>query len=272
MSILVPRSHYVIDDITRSVISNRCSTVTKAVNKEFWNGSTDMSHSFYVGSYGRHTAINTSDIDILMKLPKSEYERYDSLKGNGQSRLLQGVKKAIQETYGRSEVHADGQIIIINFSDEMIFEILPAFEEINFIGEVIFTYPDSNKGGKWKSTDPKAEINAMAEKNKLSQGLFYDTCQHMRYIRDNYYSSYSLSGIVIDTFIYHEMGNWHWTSSGEGSSKPGDYESVLLNAYNKATGLGIYNPRYIVPGSEMQISLSDEDTKVLGKVLRKMAE
>lgn len=272
MPLLVRKNNYVINENTKVDVSRRCNTVTKAVNKEFWNGSTDMSHSFYVGSYGRHTAINTSDIDILVKLPKSEYERYDSLKGNGQSRLLQGVKESILQTYSQSDVHADGQVVIINFSDGMIFEILPAFEEINYMGEASYTYPDTNKGGKWRSTDPKAEINAMAEKNEQSQGLFYDTCKHIRYIRDNYFSSYTLSGIIIDTFVYHEMKNWRWVTSGENCSNPGDYEAVLLNNYNMVTGLGIFNPRYLVPGSGMEIIFSDDDTKVLGKVLRKMVE
>ena len=31
------------------------------------------------------------------------------------------------------------------------------------------------------------------------QGLLYDTCKHIRYIRDNSFSSYHLSGIVIDS-------------------------------------------------------------------------
>lgn len=48
-----------------------------------------------MGSYGRRTAINTSDLDILVLLPESEYSQFDSLKGNGQSRLLQAVKCAI---------------------------------------------------------------------------------------------------------------------------------------------------------------------------------
>ena len=32
------------------------------------------------------------------------------------------------------------------------------------------------------STDPKAEQNAMQEKNRSSNGLLFDTCKHIRYI------------------------------------------------------------------------------------------
>ena len=111
----------------RSLISKRYCTVTSAMNREFWNITSDRQNSIYVGSYGRGTAIDTSDIDILMSLPESYYNQFNSVYGNGQSRLLQAVRQAILVPYPRSEVRADGQVVKINFSDGMFFEILPAF-------------------------------------------------------------------------------------------------------------------------------------------------
>ena len=115
MPYFIPTDEYVIPEDKRVIISKRCETVTQAINKEFWDGSTDLSHSFYVGSYGRHTAISTSDIDILIKLPQDEYNHYDVLKGNGQSRLLQVVKNAVISSYPKSNIHADGQVVDIKF-------------------------------------------------------------------------------------------------------------------------------------------------------------
>lgn len=112
-------------------------------------------------SYGRGTAIDTSDIDILMSLPESYYNQFNSVYGNGQSRLLQVVRQAILVRYPRSEVRADGQVVKINFSDGMFFEILPAFK--NWDGS--YRYPDTNMGGNWRSTNPKAEQDAMKNKN-----------------------------------------------------------------------------------------------------------
>ena len=85
----------------------------------------------YVGSYGRGTTINSSDLDVLFELPQNEYNRYDLVKGNGQSRLLQAVRNAILTSYPRSEVRADGQVVKVLFSDGMKFEILPAFKNID---------------------------------------------------------------------------------------------------------------------------------------------
>ncbi|MEE0237096.1 MAG: nucleotidyltransferase, partial [Bacteroidales bacterium] len=37
----------------RSLISLRYKRITKAINTEFWDSSSETDHSFYVGSYGR---------------------------------------------------------------------------------------------------------------------------------------------------------------------------------------------------------------------------
>ena len=80
---------------TRQRISKHYHAVTRAINKEFWNSISDTLHSLYVGSYGRNTAIDTSDIDILVELPGNLFDRYNNLIGNSQSRLLQAVRNAI---------------------------------------------------------------------------------------------------------------------------------------------------------------------------------
>lgn len=248
----------------RKVISSRYHIVTKAINKEFWNSDSEVMHSFYVGSYGRNTAIDTSDIDILVELPEVQFDRFNNLSGNGQSRMLQAVRSAICTPYSRSDIRADGQVIKIAFSDGSDFEIVPAFKQQN--GS--YCYPDSNMGGKWKSTNPKAEQEAMAQKNRISNGLLYDTCRHIRYIRDNNFSSYHLSGIVIDSFVYTAIGNWYWLSEGEISLQPvGAYEQVLLNYYNRhsiSSGCDI-----IAPGSGDIVSTASS-YKCLERILRNM--
>lgn len=65
-------------------------------------------------------------------------------------------------------------------------------------------------GGKWKTTNPKIEQEAMKNRNDNTNGLLLDTCKHMRQIRDTHFSSYHLPGIVIDSFVYHYIDNWRW--------------------------------------------------------------
>lgn len=269
MSSYIIRHGEVIPADTRSTISARYHTITKAINKEFWNSFSDTAHSLYVGSYGRGTAIDTSDIDILVEIPQSEYQRYDYYRGNGQSRLLQAVKDAILVSYPRTDIRADGQVVKVTFSDGMKMEILPAFPKTSYWGySEGYTYPDTNDGGHWLSTNPKAEQEAMKLKNDSSHGLLFDTCKHIRYIRDTFYSSYHLSGIVIDSFVYTAIQGWGWTQQGSTSSSPaGTYERHLLQTYQTMFG-GFYPSQTIqAPGSNQSIS-TKSSIECLGKVLR----
>ena len=260
---------------TRILISKRYQRITKAINLEFWNSNSETAHSKYVGSYGRGTATDTSDLDVLHVLPTEEYDHFTSLSGNGQSRLLQTVKNAILSTYPTTKIKGDGQVVVVSFTDGIIFEILPAFENQSILGwDGTYKYPDSNMGGNWMSTNPIAEQNAMRRKNSKyeSNGLLVDTCRHIRYVRDNYYSSYHLSGILIDSFVYAAIGNWHWLRDGESSSNQpaGTYERSLFDYYNyQFPNDRLYEPILYAPGSNLRLD-TERGWDVLGKVLRKM--
>lgn len=112
------------------VISTRFNLINKAISREFWLPDSDFRHSMYVGSYGRNTAISSSDIDILVELPIDLLPQYENLSGNVQSRLLQIVKDSLVITYSRSDVRADGQVVKIAFSDDTSFEIVPALKTL----------------------------------------------------------------------------------------------------------------------------------------------
>lgn len=274
MALLVEKNNHPIGMDTRSLISKRYKTITKAVNKEFRNINSDSDYSFYVGSYGRGTAIDTSDLDVLVELPDDEYEHFHFLSGNGASRLLQAVKNAVMIPYPKTNIRADGQVVVVQFSDDMRFEILPAFRNIDYWGnwDGTYIYPDSHMGGNWLTTNPKAEQKAMKEKNsyKESNGLLFDTCKHIRYIHNEYYSSYHLSGILIDTFAYTYIGNWHWRRYDENNNnygiKSSHFENCLLIIYYSF----LYSPPHLqAPGSNEPID-TKKDWDTLGKILGKI--
>lgn len=274
MSSKVTKNNHPIALTTRSIIAGRYKRITKAINSEFWNISSETAHSRYVGSYGRGTAINTSDLDVLFELPDEEYDHFSSLAGNGQSRLLQSVKDAILGTYPKTDIRGDGQVVVINFSDGMRFEILPAFRNVDMFGfwNGTYKYPDTHMGGNWMSTDPFAEQKAMDKKNdnKHSNGLLKDTCKHIRYIKSENFKTYPLSGILIDSFVYKAIGSWRFLNEGEEcSSNELTYEQMLLDYYNDNYPCAdIISPSIYAPGSNMKVDT--DDWEVLGKVLNKM--
>lgn len=260
-----------VDLSTREQISKRYKRITRAVNAEFWNSNSDTAHSFYVGSYGRGTAAAASDLDVLLVLPREEYERYDSYRGNGQSRLLQAVKNAVLSTYPSTDIKGDGQVVVLNFSDDMKFELLPAFELLDCWGTSSgYDYADTHMGGRWLATHPKDEQDAMREKNKSSNGLLFDTCKHIRNVHDERYSSYKLSGIVIDSFVFSAMGAWRWCEAGSGEPA-GAYEENLLKQYDYLTCNGYVPPSLRSPGAQQAVDARGS-YECLGKILRYMAE
>ena len=270
--IRVKKDAYEIPDVRRQVISRRYHSITTIINKEFWGIDNDKLHSLYVGSYGRGTAVLESDVDILIELPLTEYDRFSSASGNGQSRLLQAVKSKIMMLYPRTEVKANGQVVVLNFVDGLKFELLPAFRTENY-GTPIYTYGDTNNGGKWRSTNPKAEQDAISELNKecRTNGLLKDTCRHIRCIHNTFFSSYSLSGIVIDTFVYNKIGNWHWLRDGEQSCTQYEtFEEYLLRSFNDRVNYGRFNIHLSAPGSHMDVNTADS-IECLSKVLNKIA-
>lgn len=266
MSLYVQQGNHPIAQETRETISMRYKAITKAVNREFWNSESETAHSRYVGSYGRGTAIDTSDLDVLIELPNDEYKHFQSLKRNSQSRLLQAVKNAVIAKYRTTNISADGQVVVVKFSDGMKFEILPTFQQTNpFNGFGGYIYPDTNMGGNWLSTNPKAEQEAMANKNNESNGLLFDTCKHIRFVKSEYFSSYHLSGILIDSFVYWSIRNYHWLHDNEyGENSTGEYENALLNCYNNCK----IADAIPAPGSCMRVSMADWG--ILGKILNKM--
>src|SRR5205807_7617578 len=90
-------------------ISTRYKAITRRLNTDYWNTSSDTAHSLYVGSYGRNTAINGfSDLDMLIQLSYDTYKQYHGHAGNGQSALLQAVRNLIAKTYSTTTIRGDG--------------------------------------------------------------------------------------------------------------------------------------------------------------------
>ena len=65
---MINRYSNIIPLETRQTIARRYHNITKIINAAYWNSNSASDHSRYVGSYGRGTAVKTSDIDILIEL------------------------------------------------------------------------------------------------------------------------------------------------------------------------------------------------------------
>ena len=186
-------------------ISTRYKNITRRLNTDFWDTTSDTAHSLYTGSYGRNTAIaGISDLDMIMQLPYAVYEKYDAHTGNGQSALLQVVKTSVEKTYSKTSIRADGQVIVIPFTDGISFELMPAF--IN--KDDSYTFPDANDGGRWRVTNPKPEIKAIRDRNNVCNGNLVSLCRISRAWKRNW--DVPIGGLLIDTLAYQFIENWQY--------------------------------------------------------------
>jgi predicted nucleotidyltransferase len=189
-----------------SNISYRAKQITKRINLDYRLLDSDTRYSLLVGSYGRGTDIHTSDIDMVVELPSWVYDQFNSYSSNGQSALIQSVKNTIQKTYSTSYVSGDGQVIKLNFSDGICFEIVPAFINTD---EKSYMYPDTNDGGKWRVTDPRAEISAINTGNNLWNKNLKRLCRMARCWKDKW--EVPIGGLLIDTLAYRFLSQWSYT-------------------------------------------------------------
>jgi hypothetical protein len=186
-----------------TTISYRYKRITRQLNTEFWETDSETSHSLYVGSYGRNTAIQgISDLDMVFELPYLIYKQYNEYVGNGQSALLQSVKKSIEKTYSNTRIKADGQVIIVPFDDNISFEVVPVF--VN--EDDSYTFPNANNGGSWKNTNPRPEIAEIRKRNAACNGNLVTLCKMIRAWKDKW--DVPIGGLLIDTLAYQFIENY----------------------------------------------------------------
>ena len=183
----------------------RYKAITRRLNTDFWNTTSDEAHSLYVGSYGRNTAIEGfSDLDMIIELPFSVYTKYNGYSSNGQSALLQAVKTSIEKTYSTTSVRADGQVIMVPFNDGITFEVVPVF--VNKDGS--YTFPDANNGGAWRITNPRPEIEAIKTRNTACNGNLVPLCRMARAWKKTW--DVPIGGLLIDTLAYQFIETWSY--------------------------------------------------------------
>lgn len=194
--------------LTVGSIRYRYRQITRRINLDFWGSGSETLHSLYVGSYGRGTAISTSDIDVIVELPSDLYLQYLlrflGTNRNGPSELLQKVRISLTATYPTTKLRGDGQVVVVEFSDGVKFEIVPVFGQ----DATTCIYPDTQGGGSWPTMQPRVEIEAFNDLNRTRPGGLKKFCRMLR-AWNREHSSW-LSGEAIDAMAYEywETSNW----------------------------------------------------------------
>lgn len=226
----------------RDSIGERYQLITRRLNLDFWSLDCKTSNSRYVGSYGRGTSIRGfSDLDMIFSLPYDCYRTYDNYLHNGQSSMLQSVKRSLQKTYPTTDVAGDGQVVVVSFTDGITFEIVPAF--LNNDGS--YTYPDANGGGKWRTTNPKPEINTISAVDSECNGNLKWLCRMMRAWKNQWHIP--MGGLLIDSLALRFIKNWQYRDKSfyyyDWMSR--DFFAFLANEPERSYWLAVGSGQYI---------------------------
>lgn len=231
----------------RSSVAYRTGRIVGRLNSDLRGLNSDATYRFYVGSYGRSTAIpSVSDVDLLYELPYALYARFHGHAGNGQSALLGLIKDSIRRTYNVSDMAGDGQVVVINFTDGVRFEVLPAF--VNTDGS--YTFADSNNGGSWRICRPKQEMEAFSARNVACNYNLVELSRMVRAWRDT--NNLSMSGMLIDTLAYQFLGTWAYRDKSYVY-----YDWMTRDFFHFLAGLSTQQVYWLAPGSNSYVYRSD---------------
>ena len=126
---------------------------------------------------------------------------------NGQSQLLQDIKKILQKPYPRTDIRADGQIVSVPFSSYKV-EVLPAFKR----QDGSYYYPDTHNGGSWKVTNPKAEMEYISNSNKRTKG---NTVRLIKMTKAwKHYCNVPIASLVIELRAINFLKEWEYYDKG----------------------------------------------------------
>ncbi|WP_271623739.1 SMODS domain-containing nucleotidyltransferase [Bradyrhizobium sp. CCBAU 11430] len=238
-----------LDNITRSTAQiddgkTKRASVCKVLNIKYWSSSSETDNSFYVGSWGKYTRIRPPrDVDVLFKLPKSVYDRFQLRTGNKQSQLLQEVKDALKASFPKTDVRGDGPVIKVPFASYAV-ELVPAFP----LTTGKYYIPLTTNGGSYKEFDPDAEYKAVADSNKTTNENTRELIRMMKCWQG--YCSVPLKSFWIEIMAVDFLSSW------ENAGKSRTYYDWMVRDFLKYL-VGKVNSYIWVPGTYELIWIGD---------------
>lgn len=225
-------------------IQQRYKNITKALNKEFYEeNESETENSVKIGSYGRKTAINgVSDLDMMFDIPAEYFSTYNDPETNGQSALLQDVRKAILKRYSTTDVRGDGQVVVISFSNYVI-EVCPGFLQ----SDGSYKYPDSHNGGKWKKTNPIPEMEEIDELNNIANNNLKNLAKMVRSWKNK--CGVKIGGLLIDTLCYEFLQN----NPDHQETKFDNYDELVRDFFEYLKDYDKTREFWYSPGSKQKV-------------------
>lgn len=172
------------------------------INQDYWKIKSDTRNAYFIGSYGRGTAIKgVANVNMLVVLPQKVYEHFNAMRDNGQEALIKHVANSVAVDYENTRVNEEGHILI-DLPIQVTFEVVPGF----LTDKKSCLYAEPAEGGIWKKFNPLREIQVMEDQNYLYNGKVKHLARMMRAWKNTH--EVPISGILLDTLVLYFMEEW----------------------------------------------------------------
>jgi hypothetical protein len=180
-----------------------------------YNGSTKL----LIGSHGKRTRVRPPrDVDMIFIMPPAQFTRYDAYAGNGQSQMLQDVRRVLAERYPNTTISGNGRVVDVKFTAGHSVQVVPAFR-----GTSKFIIGDSHDGGKWEISDYAAEAKNIDDSDKLSVGNTRTLIKIMKVWQQE--QSVPIKSLTIELRAVNFLAGW------KHANKSSEYHDWMVRDY-----------------------------------------
>lgn len=196
--------------------------VCETLHKNYYESTYDGNTKFLFGSYKKKTNIrpptDNQDVDVIFKMPKGEFERYDNYNGNGQSALLQKIKDILKDRYTTTDkISGWGKVVLVRFSEHNV-EILPGWE----LEDGRFKIPNTESGGRWEYFDPKKDIEKFQDSNVKTDGLTAELSRMMKKWKREV-KTLAIKSFEIENYVIEFLSEYYFSEV--------DYDIVVRDCF-----------------------------------------
>lgn len=231
----------------QGTISTRYGELTTALNKQFRDTESSTANTLQVGSFGRKTGINgISDLDMLYIMPKNKWGSYEN---GGQLKLLQDTKAAILKRYPTTKVRVNRLVVTVTYTNFHV-EVQPVFEQ----EDRSYLYPDTNDGGRWKTTKPREEMDAVTDMDASKNSNLRRLCKMVRAWRNKH--GFAMGGLLVDTLAYNFL-----SSTSDYDTKSYLYYDFLSRDFFRYISELPEQNEYAAPGSRQRVRVKKKFQK-----------
>ena len=243
-------------------IVQRGREIALAVNSYYWRIKSDTRNIFYLGSFGRDTAIKElSNVNMLVVLPLQEYQRLEKWPGNVQRTFLREVKDFMTKISKDAYIN-DEHCLLLPFEKKPVFEVIPAILSPK---KNAYIYPDPSNGGAWESFNPIREIEVIDEYNYKFGGKVKHLARMTRAWKFTH--NVVMPSMLIDTLAMNFMDDWEG-----GETSYAYYGNMMMDFMEYLAGRKIAQLDWYAKGSNRLIHREEDFGAPANEAFKKTVE